>query len=129
MRQKQNRYSDSFKLKVVMEVLEGKYTKEAARKLYGIGSNSGILEWMRIYSGYPRNTRTITKPRPEEMARTAREKELEARVKTLEAELYVAKHKAILSEKIVDVAEEQFGLELRKKFGAKLSEELKKTKK
>ncbi|MCF6352663.1 MAG: hypothetical protein L3J06_06605 [Cyclobacteriaceae bacterium] len=43
--------SEQSKRRIVSEVLSGKYSKEQARKLYGIKSKSGILEWMRIFAG------------------------------------------------------------------------------
>ncbi len=45
--------SEQSKRRIVTEVLSGKYTKEQARKIYGIKSKSGILEWMRIFAGQP----------------------------------------------------------------------------
>ena len=45
-------YSESFKVKVVKEVLSGKFSsKESARQHFGIRSKSAILDWMRLYSG------------------------------------------------------------------------------
>ena len=50
-KKKQNYYSEEFKWRVVQEVLSDKFTKEEARKVYGIDSNCAILYWMRQYSG------------------------------------------------------------------------------
>ena len=50
-REKPTYYSEEFKWKVVQEVLSGRFTKEEARKIYGIRSNCAILYWMRKYSG------------------------------------------------------------------------------
>jgi transposase-like protein len=47
MKKKNGIYSESFKRRVVLEVLSGSITKEGARLRYGIGGNSTILEWMR----------------------------------------------------------------------------------
>ena len=57
-----SKYSETFKWKVVQEVLTGKLTKEAARVAYGIKSNCAILYWMRKYSGNDdyRNTHSLT---------------------------------------------------------------------
>jgi len=44
-------YSESFKLKVVKEVLSGKLSKAEANRFYGIRGKSSILEWTRKYSG------------------------------------------------------------------------------
>ena len=42
-----NYYSDAFKLKVINEVLQGKMTKEQARRKYNLRGKSAILNWMR----------------------------------------------------------------------------------
>ena len=47
------------------------------------------------------------------------EKELQVRVRELEKELHLAKLKAEMLETIIDLAEEQFNLDIRKKSGAK----------
>jgi transposase-like protein len=44
-------YSESFKWKVVQEVLRGRMSKEEARVAYGIKGNCSILYWMRKFSG------------------------------------------------------------------------------
>ena len=51
MKKHQGYYSEEFKWLVVQEVLSGKFTKEEARKVYGIRSNCAILYWMRKFSG------------------------------------------------------------------------------
>lgn len=115
-------YSESFKWQVVQEVLSGKYSKEEARRIYGIKSKSGILEWMRKFNGQDRkNKRTITREELANMAKTRKQKSLEERILELERELSISKHKAILNEKIIDIAEKELGLEIRKKYGAKQS--------
>ncbi len=50
----QTTYSDSFRLGVVMRVVNGQISKEQARVTYNIGGNRSILEWMRNF-GYCSN--------------------------------------------------------------------------
>ncbi len=50
-RRKTMQYPEEFKLRVVKEVLEGKYNKEEARRIYGIQSNCAISYWIRQFSG------------------------------------------------------------------------------
>lgn len=130
MKKIQSSYSETFKWQVVEEVLSGKYTKEEARRIYGIKSKSGILEWMRIFGGQDRRSKQELSPELLEMAqKSKKEKALEERIKQLENELNVEKHKALLYAKIVEVAEEELGISIRKKSGARQSDELKKKKK
>jgi len=44
-----------------------------------------------------------------------------ARIKELEEDLLLEKQRADLWQKIVEVAEEELGLDIKKKFGARLS--------
>jgi len=121
-KKKQNYYSEEFKLRVVHEVLSGKFTKEGARKVYGIGSNCAILYWMRQYSGIE-DCRNGGEPSLE--ATSIREmKEMnkyEQRIEELEAELNRERIRADLWQKMVEIAEEQLNVDIQKKYGAKQS--------
>jgi transposase-like protein len=50
-RKKPTNYSEKFKATVVNDVLLGKYTKEEARRLYGIKAKCAVLYWMRKFNG------------------------------------------------------------------------------
>ena len=118
-------YSEQFKLKVVKEMISGKFpSKEAARRHYETRSNSAILEWMRLYSGADGITKSgrLLKNRDimnEEIAKQS------MRIKELEAALHKEKLKVELSNAFIDIAKEKYGIDLRKKSGAKQFNELK----
>ncbi len=122
VKKKQKRYSESFKRKVVNEVLEGKFTKEGAKKHYGIASNCAVLYWMRKYGGQ-RNYRIP--PYLTEDSSVMKEKlskqQQSKRIKELEAELLLEKQRADLWQKIVEIADKELGLNIKKKFGARPS--------
>jgi transposase-like protein len=120
---KPKQYSRKFKQRVVEEVLTGKYTQAEARRIYGIKSKSGILEWIRVIHGQERRPKTIKKLT--EMQKDLKEESLRRRIEELEKELRIEKHKSLLYEKLVEVAEEELGIEIKKKSGAKQSQELK----
>lgn len=123
---KQKIYSESFKRQVVQEVLEGKYSKEEARRIYSIKSNCAVLYWIREFSGQ-RNYRQPSEfevKSNKEKERTEQDKS--RRMEELEAELSREKQRAELWKKMVEIAEEDLGIEIRKKFGAKQLLELKK---
>ncbi len=114
------RYSESFKWKVVQEVISGKFTKEEARKVYGIRSNCSILYWMRKYSG---NTSYRTCKKVGTFANMPHDKELhelKAKVFSLEQELRSANQRADLWQRMIEVAEENLNIDIKKKFGAQL---------
>ncbi len=111
-------YSDDFKLKVINEVLSGQYTKEEARRVYKIGGKSAILYWIRKYSNSSYRQDKICEEThySKEMKPLSKE---ELRIQELEKALERESLRGDLLEKIVTIAEEQFNIEIRKKYGAK----------
>ncbi len=119
-KQKRIRYSESFKWKVVQEVIAGKFSKEEARKVYGIRSNCSILYWMRLYSG---NTAYRSCQKVGSFADMPHSKELQdlkAKVFALEEELRLANLRADLWQRMIEVAEEDLKIDIKKKSGAQL---------
>ena len=122
MKIKHRHYSEEFKWQIVQEVLSGKFTKEEARKIYGIKSNCAILYWMRQFSGND-DYRAGGQPLENQvvMAKSKKERALEKRIKQLEDNLKREQLRADLWQKVVETAEEQLNLDIRKKYGAKQS--------
>ena len=116
-------YSVAFKMKVVEEVENGLISAEAARKLYRIPGKATIAEWVSKYGINERIGRTVNiMTRDEELELIRLRKE----VKRLERALDDSQLRAIAWESMVEVAEEEFGIDLKKKFGPKVLEELRK---
>ncbi len=123
MRSKSSYYSEKFKWEVVQKVLSGKFTKEQARKVYGIKSNCAILYWMRQFSGNDNyRTSSLALGNSIEMSQTKKEKALENRIKQLEDALKREQLRADLWQKVVETAEEQLKVDIVKKYGAKQSQ-------
>ena len=123
MKSKHSYYSEEFKWKIVQEVISGKFSKEEARKVYGIKSNCAILYWMRQFSGnddYRSGGKFLSNQF--EMAKSKKEKALEKRIKQLEDNLKREQLRADLWQKVVETAEEELNLDIVKKFGAKQSQ-------
>ena len=120
-------YSDDFKWKVVQEVLSGKITQAEAKRKYNIKSNSAILYWTRQLSGIHdyRNSRAIYLPE-HDMAVKNKESEKDKEIEELKEALEREQNRSLVYEMMIEVAEEEFGLSIRKKSGAKQLEELKK---
>lgn len=111
----------TFKLQVIQEVLEGKRTKEEARRFYGIKGKSAILEWTRNYSGekgYGRGGKALSS---KEKPNNKLIKEQTSRILELEEALRIEQLRVALSNKMIDIAEAEFGIQIRKKSGAKRS--------
>ncbi len=124
---KQTYYSEAFKWQVVKDVLEGKYTKEEARRIYGIKSKCAVLYWIRKFSG----NNNYRKPSEFEsgsitMNKRTTEKIQISKLKELEEELSRERQRSELWKAMVEIAEEELGVDIRKKFGAKQLLELKK---
>lgn len=115
-------YSEEFKWKVVQEVLSGTLTKEEARRVYSIKGNCNILYWMRSFSGVEdyRSGGEVSEDIIH-MANTNNQRKSEKEIARLKQELKVERMRADLWQKVVEVAEEELGVDIRKKFGAKQS--------
>ena len=121
---KQQKFDLSFKLKVVEEVLTGVFSKEQARVHYGIKGNSIILNWIRNYAGVylsaPQTEANKMKEQNQE------EGKLRAEINRLQAQLAQAELKSRAYQIMVEIAKEQYNLDLEKKLGAKPSKDSKK---
>lgn len=118
---KKTNYSENFKRKVVVEVLSGRLTKEQARHVFRIRSKSAIIEWMRIFADQPRNA-TGVDPTPllEDMTKTNDDiEDLKTKIKHLEEQLQLSELKGRAYQIMVEIAKDEYGLDLEKKSGAK----------
>jgi transposase len=118
-----NRYSVAFKMRVVEEVENGLISANEARKLYGIAGKSTIGDWVERYGMNKRLERTVyvmTHDEELELIRLRKEN------RRLQRALDDSQLKSIALESIIEVAEEKYHIDLKKKYGSKVLEELKK---
>ena len=80
----QNAYSFAFKLKIVQEVESGLISKDGARRKYGIGGKTTVLNWCRQYGTSHKKEYRIMKITRKEMDKHQSDKE---KIKELEAAL------------------------------------------
>lgn len=109
-------YSEAFKRKVVSEVESGSLSREAARRKYGIGGASTVDRWCRQYGNFERLGVRLTMQSSKERDQT---KALKERVRQLEEALADEKLKSMALETMIDVAERELKVPIRKKSGAK----------
>jgi transposase len=115
-------FSEAFKEHVVQEVEAGKLTQAGAMRKYTILGHSTILNWRRKY-GTLRYRSTYAKEHPFMMANDEQEMtRLHNEIKALRNELDDARMKNVVLETMVDIAEKEFDIPIRKKPGAKQSE-------
>lgn len=115
----QKDYSYSFKLEVIEEYLKGSKTITETCKKYGIQSTGTIRNWIEKFGNLDTNYQIKL-----EMKKTQAQKilELEQQVKllekqkkTLELELEKSDKKALFFDMMIDIAEDELKIPIRKK--------------
>ena len=116
----QRDYTLTFKLNVVREVELGELSTAGACRKYGIQSRSTVVTWLRKYGKFDWENQT-----PSNMPKSPEQRilELEAQVKILEkqkAQLerqnYISDAKAVIFDMMIDIAEEEYKIDVRKNF-------------
>lgn len=114
-------YSESFKLKVLSEIEQGKYTKSEVQKVYGIGSGT-IYQWIRKYD---RSNLLNKHIRIETMDEKDKIKELEKRLSDLKDLLVEKDLKLFINDIYLETISEQLGYKdveaLKKKLESRRS--------
>ena len=110
-----NQYSEEFKLKVVHEVLRSELSQESCRKKYGIKGHSTISKWIRKFGMSSEPIYMSKKNKNERLS------ELKSEIKLLRMELSYEKLKSEAFSEMIDIAEEELKISIRKKSGAKQS--------
>lgn len=114
----QKDYSMSFKLQVVQEVESGSLSRKGACRKYGIQSSSTITQWLRKYGNFDWENKT-----PSSMSKTPEQiiLELEQKVRLLEKqknrlefEAQQSDKKAIIFDMMIDLAEKEYNIDIRK---------------
>ncbi len=115
------KYSRAFKQKVVKEIEEGKYSLNKARHIYDIGGGSTVNNWVRALG---KNHLLAKIVRVEMKNETDKLKELKRKVKVLESALANERIKTIALESLMEVVEERYGVDFKKKSCASGSKEV-----
>ncbi len=114
----QKDYSLRLKLQVVKEVESGELSTKAAQRKYGIQARSTVTSWLRKYGSFDWENQT-----PSNMPKTPEQKvmELEAKVKLLEKQKKLLEHqlaqsdkKSIIFDMMIDLAEKEYSIPIRK---------------
>ncbi len=104
-------YSLSFKQKVISEIESGKLTRSQARKLYGISGGSTINSWLNKLGKLHLLNKVVRIELKDEVSKL---KQLEKEKKELESALANAHLKLITYETLIEVAEAELGVDLKK---------------
>ncbi|MFV8367988.1 transposase [Flavobacterium sp. LB2R40] len=118
VKRSQRDYSMSLKLQIVSEIERGTLSVSQARKQYGIQARSTVVQWLRKFGNFDWENQI-----PSNMPKTLEQKimELEAKVKLLEKQksfleqqAYVSDKKAIIFDMMIDIAEQEYQIDIRK---------------
>jgi len=129
----QKDYSLSFKLQLVEQIESGQLDRLSAHLKYGIQARSTITAWLRKYGTFDWDNLSVTA-----MTKTPEQRiiELEAKVKLLEKQKARAEHlaeradkKVIIFDMLVDMAEKEYDIAIRKNYTPELLNASKKSKK
>jgi transposase len=121
----QKDYSLSFKLQLVEEIEQGLLTKSQAKTKYGIQGDSTVTKWLKKYGKFDWEHRSC-----HPMSKTPEQKvlELEAKIKLLEKQKARAEHlaeradkKVIIFDMLVNLAEKEYDIDIRKNYTPELS--------
>lgn len=121
----QKDYSYAFKISVVMEVESGELGIKAAARKYGIQSHSTVTTWLRKYGNFDWvNKSTLQMPKSKDQKLLELEQKvllLEKQKKELGAKAEMADKKVIFFDMMIDIAEEEFKIPIRKKYSPEQS--------
>jgi transposase len=128
VRRTQGNYSLSLKLQIVGAIERGELSTKSAQRQYGIQGNATVINWLRKYGTFDWENKT-----PSHMPKTPEQKimELEAKVKLLEKQKAFLEHQANVSDKkviifdmMIDLAEKEYQIDIRKNSNPEQSKHL-----
>lgn len=114
----QRDYTLTFKLNVVKEIETGESSTVEVCLKYGIQSRSTVSTWLRKYGTFDwenQTSSTMSKsPEQRILELEAQVKLLEKQKAQLERQNYIADSKAIIFDMMIDIAEKEYKIDVRK---------------
>ena len=115
-------FSESFRQAKVKEIERNLTTVASVSREYEV-SRSSVYKWIYKYSFFrKRQIRQIIEP----MSDTNKIKELQAKIRELERLVGQKQIQLEFKEKMIEIAEEMYHIDIKKKLGSKLSNDLEK---
>lgn len=119
LKRTQRDYSYAFKLQVVDEVERGELSATGAKRKYGIQGESTVRNWIRKYGNFDRTydlqLKNMKSPEQKILELEQQLKLLQKKNKSLERQLEQTDKKAVFFDMMIDIAEEEFKIPIRKK--------------
>lgn len=121
MKTNENKFTDDFKLKVVEDYLSSGISKEELKRKYNYTGCNNIYRWMRKFGlSEPReDQKELHRFMANEKQKSSLEQELELKIKQLEEELKREQFKTLALNTMINIAERELKVDIRKKSGAK----------
>lgn len=121
MKTKTYRFPEEVKLQVVQEYLSTDVSQKELMQKFNIGGNNTIKLWMRKFDLQEPSHQQIEIQHimAKEKEKTPHEQELEAKVKKLEQQLEYEQFRVLALNTMIDIAERDLKISIRKKSGAK----------
>jgi len=121
MRTKVNKFTDDFKLEVVQDYLSTDISQEELKKKYNFTGNNNIYNWMRKFglSKPSEDQIKLHRVMSKEKQKSTSEQELELKIKKLEEDLKREQFRTKALNIMIDIAERELKVDIRKKSGAK----------
>ena len=124
----QKDYSMSFKMSVVKEVECGFISKRGAMRKYGIQGHGTITEWCRKYGTFDdytiKSSRYMKSPEQKIQELEQKLRLMEKQNKFLEEQLLESEDKASILDKLIDLAEKEYIIPIRKNSSPEQSKSL-----
>ena len=121
MRRKVKRIPDETAIKIATEYLTTDLTIKELQLKYGFKGNGNIHRWIRNFGlSEPTEEEVQIMNKTKSILNTSkREQELEKDIKALKKELEQERLKSLAFSKMIDIAENNMKISIRKKFGTK----------
>ena len=121
MQTKFNRFPDELIYQAVQEYLTTEITYDELKEKYKFGGNDNIHNWMIKFGISKQDVKQIKQDRvmASAISKSSRELELEHKIRLLEDELNKEKLKTAALSTLIDIAERDLQIDIKKKRGAK----------
>lgn len=118
IRRTQKDYSMSFKLAVVQEYETTQISQGSLQRKYGIQGNNTLKRWIEKYSNFDNSNKSLKpmkKNKEQELLELRQKvKHLERRNASLEKELAIKEMKVEFFDMMIDIAEKEYRIDIRK---------------
>lgn len=120
MKRNVKHYTDEFKYRVVKEYLDTDLSQREVHEKYGLNGCAYIPRWIRKFGlDTNRDKQIHIQTMKNDEPKTPKERQLEAKIKELEASLEHERLRTLALNTLIDIAERDLKVPIRKKPGAK----------